>query len=422
MTIKRRLFQSNILMILLPVVVTAILFSLLRFALTVTTDGITHAARERDGSTSISYIDASSADGFLQEGDYTQVDLAVSVFQSAGGDYLIVLPDHMIVPDPRVGRSHFGVTIALALLGIIFATNYILTKRISRSIETPIDVLVSGVREISEGNLTYRIAYQKGDEFDAVCADFNEMASRLLEMVNGRQRDEQNRRELIAGISHDLRTPLTSIKAYIEGLQKGVAATPEMQGKYLATIQSKTADIEYIISQLFLFSKMDIGDFPFHLERVDMGDELHKMVTGLAEEYRERGLLISLEERTEGALVSIDPVQFRNVVENILNNCLKYCEREDARAEVFCREEGDRALITIQDNGPGVPEEMLSQLFDVFYRGDSSRNNPSQGSGLGLAISSKIIERLGGSITAENVPDGGLRVLLSLPLAKGEEE
>jgi len=374
MTIKRRLFRSNILMIILPIVMTAILFSVLRFALVMTgVDEFAHAANERD-----------------------LLDL-----------------------DLRGNRSHMWVLLSLVLLGIIFATNYALTRRITRSIEVPIDALVSGVREIRDGNLTYRIDYQKGDEFDAVCADFNEMASRLLEMVHARQRDEQNRKELIAGISHDLRTPLTSIKAYIEGLQTGIATTPEMQAQYLATIQRKTEDIEYIISQLFLFSKMDIGEFPLHLETVDLGDELGKLVTGLADEYRGRGLAISLEKNAHGALVSIDPVQFRNVVQNVLDNCVKYCGREDARAELSCCADQDRVWITIRDNGPGVPNEMLPQLFDVFYRGDMSRHNPSQGSGLGLAISSKIIERLQGSITAENAAEGGLCITISLPLARG---
>jgi len=372
------------LMILLPILITAVLFFVMRSALVMTDiDRLSDTSRGRGEG--VFYLEESSA------------------------------------VDPRGSRSHHVITLVPALFAIIALVNYALTKRIFRSIMTPIDTLVRGVHEISDGNLAYRIDYKKGDEFDAVCADFNEMAARLSDMVDQRQRDERSRRELIAGISHDLRTPLTSIRAYIEGIREGVASTPEMREKYLATIQSKTEDIDYIISQLFLFSKMDIGEFPFHLETVDMGDELDKLIAGLADEYRERGLTISLEETVRGALVSLDTVQFRNVVQNILNNCVKYCNREDARAELFCHAENDAISITIRDNGPGVPDETLTHIFDVFYRSDTARNNPSQGSGLGLAISSKIIERLQGSITAENAPDGGLRVIISLPLAKGAE-
>jgi len=236
-------------------------------------------------------------------------------------------------------------------------------------------------------------------------------------MVAQRQADENSRKELIAGISHDLRTPLTSVKAYLEGLRKGIATTPEMQKKYIDIIQSKTEDIEYIIKQLFAFSKIDIGQFPLNLKTVDIGNELAKMVLGFADEYKEMGLDISLDKNAQG-YVHIDTVQFKNIVENILGNSVKYCNRKNVRAEIFCKSINDSVSITIKDNGPGVTDEMLTKMFDVFYRGDEARNNPSKGSGLGLAISSKIIERFNGSIRAENVPDGGLAIIITLPIQK----
>lgn len=114
-----------------------------------------------------------------------------------------------------------------------------------RSITTPLDALVHGVRQIRDGNLEYRIEYDGKDEFAQVVDDFNEMAQRLQDMVNARQKDDENRRALIAGISHDLRTPLTSIKGYVEGLEKGVANSPQMRREYLDTIRQKTDDLEH---------------------------------------------------------------------------------------------------------------------------------------------------------------------------------
>jgi len=284
---------------------------------------------------------------------------------------------------------------------------------------TPINTLANGVHEISNGNLTHRIQYNGGDEFDAVCTDFNEMAARLFDMVEQRQADENSRKELIAGISHDLRTPLTSVKAYLEGLRKGIATTPEMQEKYLNTIQEKTDDIEYIIKQLFMFAKIDIGEFPLNLEIVNIGSELTGIVDSFADEYKEMGLRVSLEENTDGDVL-IDSVQFKNIIQNILGNSVKYCNRNDAFAKIFCKSNDDSSVsITIKDNGPGVPDEMLTKMFDVFYRGDESRNNPDKGSGVGLAISSKIIKRFNGSIRAENVIDGGLAIIITLPIQKG---
>jgi hypothetical protein len=170
----------------------------------------------------------------------------------------------------------------------------------------------------------YRIAYAARDEFAGVCADFNEMAGRFLDMVNARQKDDENRRELIAGISHDLRTPLTSIKAYIEGLEAGVAATPESRARYINTIKSKAGDLEHIIAQLFLFSKLDIGSFPFRMETFDIGLALSEFVKTAGEEYRQKGLCLDLAENTRGIRVTADRVQLGNVFANILENSVKY--------------------------------------------------------------------------------------------------
>lgn len=411
LTIKSRLFKSNILMILLPLVMTAIAFSVMRITF------MDHTGRGSSRHEDISIIGMSMAGEITAQ--YDHVANNISMYRSSTGSYFIVLPDSYLQQVER-SMSMFVVLTVLSLFGAVFWVNWMLTRRITNRIVGSINTLVHGVNEITGGNLTYRIKYNQGDEFDAVCADFNEMASRLLSMVQQRQADENNRKELIAGISHDLRTPLTSIKAYIEGIKKGVATTPEMQEKYLDIIQNKTEDIEYIISQLFTFSKMDIGEFPFTLERVNIGNELSKMVTDIADEYLEKGLKVSLES-TLDARVSIDVVQFRNVIQNILGNSVKYCKRDDAHAQIFCKKTNDSVIITVRDNGGGVSDEMLTQIFEIFYRGDMSRHNPSQGSGLGLAISAKVIDKMKGTITAENAADGGLSIAIALPIIKGEQ-
>ena len=275
------------------------------------------------------------------------------------------------------------------------------------------------MREVSDGNLTYQIQERKGNEFDALYERFNEMATRLLEMTQQRQADENNRKELIAGISHDLRTPLTSIKAYIEGMKKGVATTPEMQEKYMDTIGEKADDMEYIINQLFLFSKMDLGEFPFQLETVDICMELEKMAAKFTDEYMKNDVSITYAKDVEHLFACIDVVQFRNVIGNIVNNSIKYGKQADGKIEISCQEQNNHAIITIKDNGPGVASEILTKMFDIFYRGDASRNNAIKGSGLGLAISAKIIERLNGTISAGSSPDDGLMTTITLPIAKG---
>jgi len=415
MTIKRRLFISNILMIVLPIILTVVMSFALYFIF-VDISGMDPFSIRRD----LSIVDPYRGNIALQRENYTLIASDISVYQADTGGYMVILPEDLRVLSANNNMPRFiPLMMFFILLFIVFLTNRTLTKLISSRIITSIETLVSGVREISDGNLDYRIKYNFGDEFDAVCADFNEMAFRLSDMVRQRQIDESNRKELIAGISHDLKTPLTSIKGHIEGLRKGIASTPEMREKYLGIIQSKAEDIEYILSQLFLFSKMDIGEFPFNLDIVDIGDELDEMIAGFADEYKERGLAISLKEKTQGVFVSIDTVQFKNIVQNILDNSVKYGGKDNARVEISCGGNENSVSITIKDNGPGVSEEMLTKIFEVFYRSDIARNNPGKGSGLGLAISTKIIERLNGSITAENAQDGGLSVIITLPRQKG---
>lgn len=361
-------------------------------------------------------IDLSQASKFLLMTE------EMAVYKVTAEDHALVLTDtHFFNPDggEPEQRIYGGIILLATLIIIVVATNRVLTQFVFRSIMNPIQILVHGVHQLRDGNLTYRIQYSKKDEFAVVCAEFNAMAQRLSMIVNERQKDEANRRELIAGISHDLRTPLTSIKAYLEGIEKGVASTPQMQRKYFETIKNKTASLEHLINQLFLFSKLDIGEFPLHLERVEIGQELQKMMAAFAAEYDAKGLGIQvdnrIDNRIEQAEVLIDVVQFRNVMQNVLENSLKYKDKERADVRVVVVDKSEQVEIRLTDNGPGVAEEELDKLFDVFYRSDASRKTPDLGSGLGLAISSKVIQRLGGQIRAELAPGGGLAIIVTLP-------
>jgi len=301
------------------------------------------------------------------------------------------------------------------LIVSIFIISRVLAKFLFKDILTSLDILTTGVQEIREGNLDYVIEQNMGNEFDAVSENFNQMATRLSQIVNERQTDEQNRKILIAGISHDLRTPLTSIKIYLEGLKKGVASTPEMQEKYLNIVEEKADHMEYIINQLFLFSQLDIGEFPLRLETIDMGHELEQLTAGFSEEYHHKGLAVELVENVQSCFVSIDVIQFRNVMENLLNNSLKYGKKENGQVDIRCLKEEKKVIISVTDNGDGVPDEMLTQIFDVFYRRDEARNHAIKGNGLGLAISSKLIHRFNGTIRAERVVNGGFSVVITLP-------
>ena len=311
-----------------------------------------------------------------------------------------------------------GVLMFALFIILISIINNFLTQRMTKRIVKPLDPLNEGVRQIQDNNFAYRIDYQNDDEFRPVCEAFNKMAAKLEASTAQQQRDERSRRELIAGISHDLRTPLTSIKGYIEGLDTGVASTPEMREKYLAIIRNKTADMEHIIEQLFLFSKLDMDEFPIAMRCVDISRVICDMIEDSVGEYTYRGLSVQLGEIPENIHVNADVLMLRNVIINILENSVKYKTTERGQMEISAAVINNSVLLRFADNGPGVDADMLPKLFDVFYRTDPSRSK--LGSGLGLAISVKIIERMGGSIHAELPPTGGLAVVIRLPLQEEE--
>jgi len=303
------------------------------------------------------------------------------------------------------------------ILSIMFASiiNNFFTLRITKNITRPLELLSGGVRQIHANNFAHRIDYKGNDEFRPICDAFNELAKKLETSTAQQKKDEAARRELIAGISHDLRTPLTSIKGCLEGIETGVASSPEMRGKYFSIIRNKTAALEHIIEQLFLFSKLEMDDFPLDLRRTDITLAVSDMIDDSLYEYAVKGLTIRVGDMPKNAYVFADVIILRNVIINILENSVRYKTKEHGQMEISGTVENDFVLLRLSDDGPGVHIDMLPKLFDVFYRTDPSRSR--QGSGLGLAISAKIIERMGGSIHAELSSVGtGLVTVIRLPV------
>lgn len=306
--------------------------------------------------------------------------------------------------------------VLLATLGVsIWLTDRFLIRFVYRHIEEPLDILAEGVHQIRDGNLDYRILYEGGDEFAPVCDDFNEMAFRLKQSVTLTQQHENSRRELMAGISHDLRTPLTSIQAYVEGLLDGVAKTPEMQRRYLTTIKSKAEDIDRMVRQIFLFSKMELDDYPYAPVILRLDGEIEELVQSVREEYAEKGLQI--ETALTHASVRADPELLRRVLVNIMENSLKYKGKPAGTLRITLEADEKRCRLTLADDGPGVPPEQQARLFDAFYRSDPARREPNRGSGLGLSIAENAVRRMGGTIRAGDSPLGGLAILIELPKA-----
>lgn len=310
--------------------------------------------------------------------------------------------------------SVFAVGIAV-VLSVIF-TNRFLIRFVFKKIEEPIDILSYGVREIAGGNLDYRLNYNKNDEFLPVCVSFNDMAGRLKQSVEMAQKNEESRKELLLDISHDLRSPLTSIQAYVEGLIDGVADSPQMRDKYLQTIRRKTIDIEKMVSALFAYSKLDMEEFAVNEEKILLYDFVNEYVNNSKDEFAQNGLDVTVTA-SENVTVFADRELLTRIVSNIIENSVKYKNKEKAFDKICISKEKNFAKIVFADNGPGVDENSLEKLFEVFYRTDKARSNTGTGSGIGLAFVKKAVNAMGGKVKAENNEYGGLSIIVCLRCA-----
>lgn len=312
------------------------------------------------------------------------------------------------------------ITACLILLFVILVTvvitDQVMTRFVIRHITAPLDCLSAGVEEIRTGNLDYRINYQEPDEFKPVCDAFDEMAQRLASSVERDRRGEDARKELFSAMSHDLRSPLTSIRGYAEGLRDGVAQTTEDQKYYLEVILDKTNEMEEKISNLLAMTRLDNPDTEISIEPLKLNDFLSSYFDESLPEYAAQGMHITCKLSDLTVMANKD--ELRRILDIVLNNSLRYRIKDEVEVSVTLTQDGDNARLEIADNGPGVNPEDLSRIFDALYRGDSARSSRQRGSGLGLSIVAASVARMHGSVCAKNAETGGLVIMVTLPCAR----
>lgn len=317
-------------------------------------------------------------------------------------------------------RLNTGFYKTLALLGAaVFIVSLLLLNawvsyRFSRAIIKPVSRLKAAAVKISEGDLNGGIAEEGEGEVRELAGTLEIMRIRLKESVRLQQKYDENRKFLVSSISHDLKTPVTSIKGYIEGILDGVAATPDKMKEYLETARSKAVLVNTLMDDLLLYSSLDLNQLTYHFEPVDLIRYFEDCAADQKYEFEQAGMVLELVNELEKPVtVRIDRERFRRVIQNILDNAMKYRDELQGRVAVILRETRTSAIIEIQDNGRGIPENDLPYVFDRFYRVDAARKNAA-GSGLGLAIAKQIVEGHEGSIWARSEPGEGTRMIISL--------
>lgn len=302
----------------------------------------------------------------------------------------------------------------LVSIGLILLAAQIVTHYLAKRIMKPINALEEGARRISHGDLSLPVEYDgKETEFATVCNAFNQMQTHLNEEQEKNAAFERTRTDMIRGISHDLRTPLTSMKGYIKGLMDGVARTPERQEQYLSIAYRKACDMDVLLQKFFYFSKMETGKLPLRLEWTDMGAFVLRFFQRVDEELKQKRITTDLWAVQDGCMAWVDEEQMYRVLTNLTENALKYAEAQGLKLTVAVWQEEQRVHLTFADNGKGVEPEKLTHIFEQFWRGDEARSSRNEkGSGLGLYIVKYIVEAHQGLVWAEN--DRGLKVHIVL--------
>ncbi|MBQ2640956.1 MAG: HAMP domain-containing histidine kinase [Lachnospiraceae bacterium] len=289
----------------------------------------------------------------------------------------------------------------VSMLTILVFTAFLLTRWLETSIFTPISAINIAMNNIRDGNFTYTLSTGEEGEIGDLYRNYEDMRLRLKESADEKLERERANRELISNISHDLKTPITSIKGYVEGLIDGVANTPEKQEKYVRTIYNKANDMDRLIDELTLYSRFESDRIPYNFHRLNVGDYFGDCVEEIGMDMDARGIELNYTNLVDPqTMIIADPEQMKRVINNIVGNSVKYMDKEKGRIDFRILDEHDSVRIEVEDNGKGIAARDLPNIFDRFYRTDSSRNSRQGGSGIGLSIVRKIIEDHGGYIWA----------------------
>lgn len=272
---------------------------------------------------------------------------------------------------------------------------------IYRSIATPLVKLKKATQNIKEGNLDFVLDVEGDDEFSELCRDFEEMRKRLKESAEEKVLLDKENKELISNISHDLKTPITAVKGYVEGIMDGVADTPEKMDRYVKTIYNKTNEMDHLINELTFYSKIDTNRIPYTFSKLNVEDYFGDCAEEVGLELETRGIELVYANYVEsGVLVIADGEQIRRVIHNIISNAIKYMDKPKGIIQIRVKDVGDFIQVEIEDNGKGIAAKDIAYIFDRFYRTDVSRNSSKGGSGIGLSIVKKILEDHGGKVWA----------------------
>lgn len=329
---------------------------------------------------------------------------AVMVFLGFGYheniDILHELTKEGIMIGEMVGRSflkHF----TMIMIAVLIVTSVIITSWIKKDIYNPLRQINVAMQNIADGNFDYRLTESRDDEIGQLFGNYEQMRLRLKENAEEKAENEKKQKELVSNISHDLKTPITSIKGYVEGIMDGVANTPEKMDKYIKTIYNKANDMDRLINELTTYSGIDSNKIPYHFHILNVSDYFSDCIDEIGLDLESKNIHLNYTNLAPSdTCVVADPEQFKKVINNIVSNSVKYMGHDNGVISITIHDDNESVKIEIEDNGKGIASKDIGNIFERFYRTDASRNSLQGGSGIGLSIVKKIVEDHGGYVWA----------------------
>jgi signal transduction histidine kinase len=293
-------------------------------------------------------------------------------------------------------------SLGLIIVVILVITAALVMAGLYNSVIKPLSKLKKATREIKYGNLEFVLEPEGDDEISELFQDFDDMRKRLKESAEEKMQYDSDSKALIRNISHDLKTPITAIKGYCEGIMDGVASTPEKLDKYVRTIYNKANDMDKLIDELTIYSRIDTNRIPYVFDKINVADYFKERASELQMDLETQNIDLTYYNYLDDNDVTIigDAEQLKRVVNNIVSNSVKYMDKSKGMINLRVRDADDFIQVEIEDNGRGIAPKDLPHIFDRFYRADASRNSLTGGSGIGLSIVRKVIEDHGGRIWA----------------------
>lgn len=325
-----------------------------------------------------------------------------------------IVPSLVLYINSKTRCEHID-KLLISSISIIIGMGFFMTYWLYTHIFSPLINLGEAVRQITEGNLDFALEFDAYDEIGELSRNFEEMRIRLRQNEEQKLLSDKNNKELISNISHDLKTPITAIKGYVEGIMDGVASSPEKIDKYIRTIYNKANDMDKLIDELTFYSKIDTNGIPYNYKVISVVDFFTDCAKEVGLDMESMNIDFYFNNNVDmDTFIVADVEQMKRVVNNIISNSVKYMDKNDPKIGISLLDEGDFVRIDINDNGIGISSKDLPYIFDRFYRTDSSRNSSKGGSGIGLSIVRKIVEDHGGRIWAKSELGSGTDIIIML--------